>query len=103
MPVSLQKHAMLICRYPIASGDMYYGEVGQRDVYVRDDLLHGFQIWGELTGAGEETAISLCEIFLEYAMTCQTGYEEEQAYALMESFGSGMGQAVPWPRCPTTN
>jgi hypothetical protein len=94
MPVSLQKHAMLICRYPIASGDMYYGEVGQRDVYVRDDLLHGFQIWGELTGAGEETAISLCEIFLEYAMTCQTGYEEEQAYALMESFGSGMGQAI---------
>jgi hypothetical protein len=94
MPATPQKHATLICRYPIASTDMYYGEIGQRDVFVRDDLFHGFQIWGELTGAGDDTAIPLCEIFLEYAMTCQTSYPEDQAYALMESFGSGMGQAV---------
>jgi hypothetical protein len=94
MPASIQTRATLICRYPIASSDMYYNEVGQRDVYVRDDLLHGFQIWGELSGAGYETAISLCEIFLEYALFCQTGYEENQAYALMESFGSGLGQAT---------
>lgn len=94
MSQAVQQNATLICRYPIASTDMYYNEVGQRDVFVRDDLLHGFQIWGELSGAGEESAISLCEIFLEYAMFCQTGNEEHQAYALMESFGSGMGQAV---------
>jgi len=94
MPASIHTKATLICRYPIASSDMYYNEVGQRDVYVRDDLLHGFQIWGELNGAGDETAISLCEIFLEYAMFCQTGYEEAQAYAFMESFGSGLGQAT---------
>lgn len=94
MPATIQTRAKLICRYPIASSDMYYSEVGQRDVYVRDDLLHGFQIWGELTGGGEQTAIALCEIFLEYAMLCQTGYEESEAYARMESFGSGLGQAV---------
>jgi hypothetical protein len=94
MPALIQTKATLICRYPIASSDMYYNEVGQREVYVCDDLLHGFQIWGELSGAGEVSGISLCEIFLEYAMFCQTGYDEVQAYALMESFGSGMGQAV---------
>ncbi len=94
MPANIQAKPTLICRYPIASSDMYYSEVGQRDVFVRDDLIHGFQIWGELTGGGEETSISLCEIFLEYAMSCQTGYEEDQAYAVMESFGSGLGQAV---------
>jgi hypothetical protein len=94
MPTNLQTKPTLICRYPIASSDMYYNEVGQRDVFVRDDLQHGFQIWGELTGAGDETSIPLCEIFLEYAMQCQTGYEENQAYGLMESFGSGLGQAV---------
>ena len=94
MPESIQTRATLICRYPIASADMYYNEVGQRDVYAYDDLVHGFQIWGELTGAGEQTAISLCEIFLEYAMFCQTGFDEAQAYAFMESFGSGLGQAV---------
>lgn len=94
MPVEIQTKPTLICRYPIASTDMYYNEVGQRDVFARDDLVHGFQIWGELTGAGEQTAISLCEIFLEYAMFCQTGFDENQSYALMESFGSGLGQAV---------
>lgn len=94
MPPTNQSKATLICRYPIASSDMYYNEAGQRDVFVKDDLIHGFQIWGELSGAGPETAISLCEIFLEYAMFCQTGFEEGQAYAFMESFGSGLGQAV---------
>lgn len=94
MQSSIQAKTILICRYPIASSDMYYNEVGQRDVYVRDDRLLGFQIWGELTGAGEETAISLTEIFLEYAMLCQMGYEDTQAYSLMESFGSGLGQAI---------
>ncbi len=94
MSTTNQSHPTLICRYPIATSDMYYNETGQRDVFVRDDLLHGFQIWGELTGSGPETAISLCEIFLEYAMFCQTGFDDIQAYALMESFGSGLGQAV---------
>jgi hypothetical protein len=94
MPASIQTKPTLICRYPIASTDMYYNEIGQRDVYAHDDLVHGFQIWGELTGAGDQTAITLCEIFLEYAMFCQTGFDEGQSYALMESFGSGLGQAV---------
>lgn len=94
MPEYIQTRPTLICRYPIASADMYYNEVGQRDVYAFDDLVHGFQIWGELTGGGEQTSISLCEIFLEYAMFCQTGFDESQSYALMESFGSGLGQAV---------
>jgi hypothetical protein len=94
MQPSIQTKATLICRYPIASSDMYYSEVSQRDVYVKDDLVHGFQIWGQLTGTGEETAIPFCEIFLEYAMLCQTAYEENQAYSLMESFGSGLGQSI---------
>ena len=94
MQADILTKGTLSCRYPVASNDMYYNEVGQRDVFVCDDPVHGFQIWGELTGAGEETSISLCEIFLEYAMLCQTGYEENEAYARMESFGSGLGQAV---------
>jgi len=94
MSPSDQAKRTLICRYPIASSDMYYSEIGQRDVFVRDEPTHGFQIFGELSGAGEDTAISLSEIFLEYAMFCQTGFDEPQAYALMESFGSGLGQAT---------
>ncbi len=96
MPSSKKSNATLICRYPIASSDMYYNEMGQRDVYVLDDLLYGFQIWGELTVGGEDTGINLCEIFLEYAMFCQTSYAEDRAYGIMESFGSGLGQAVAY-------
>jgi hypothetical protein len=94
MSATVQPRATLICRYPIASADMYYAEVGQRDIYVWDDPQYGFRVWGELTGGGDTTAIPLCEVFLEYAMLCQPWNDEEQAYRLMESFGEGLGQAI---------
>jgi len=86
--------ATLICRYPIASADMYYAELGQRDIYVWDDPQRGFRIWGEMTGMGENTSIPLCEVILEYAMQCQSYNDETQAFYLMESFGVGLGQAT---------
>lgn len=89
-----EPRATLICRYPIGSSDMYYAEIGQRDVYVCDDPQRGFHIWGELMGEGEATAIPLCEVFLEYAMLCQPWVDETQAYYMMESFGNGLGQAL---------
>ena len=54
----------------------------------------GFRIWGELTGGGESTSIPLGEVFLEYAMLCQSYSDEDQAYYQMESFGVGLGQAA---------
>ena len=94
MSTQSETRATLLCRYPIASSDMYYAELGQRDIYVWDDPLHGFRLWGELTGAGANTSISLCEVFVEYAMLCQAYNDETQAYYQMESFGTGLGQAV---------
>jgi hypothetical protein len=94
MSIHNEIRATLICRYPIASSDMYYAEMGQRDVYVCDDPQRGFRIWGELSGGGETTAISMCEVFLEYAMLCQPWNDETQAYYQMESFGKGLGQAA---------
>lgn len=94
MSEKITSHATLICRYPIASGGLYYAEVGQRNVYVYDDPLNGFRIWGELVGMGEESSIPLCEVFLEYAMSCQAWDDETTAYYQMESFGEGMGQAL---------
>ena len=94
MSTILETRATLLCRYPIASSDMYYAEIGQRDIYVWDDPRRGFRIWGELTGAGAETSIPLCEVFLEYAMLCQSSGDETQAYYQMESFGTGLGKAI---------
>ena len=94
MATEPESRATLLCRYPIASADMYYAELGQRDIYVWDDPVRGFRIWGELTGGGENTAIPLCEVYLEYAMQCHTYNDETQAYYQMESFGIGLGQAL---------
>lgn len=94
MSKNAEQRATLICRYPIASGDMYYTELGQRDVYVYDDPQRGFRMWGELMGQGDATTIPLCEVFLEYAMLCQLWTDENQAFYQMESFGEGLGQAV---------
>lgn len=94
MSTTAERHATLICRYPIASSEMYYSELGQREVYVSDDPQRGFRVWGEMMGAGEVSAISLCEVFLEYAMFCQPWSDETQAYYMMESFGTGLGEAL---------
>lgn len=84
----------LICRYPISSHEMYSAEIEQRNVYAYDHPQDGFRMWGELVGAGEETSIPLCEVFLEYAMSCQFYGDEQQAYNQMESFGRGMGETI---------
>jgi hypothetical protein len=94
MSTNIGTRATLLCRYPIASSDMYYAEIGQRDIYAWDDPRRGFRIWGELTGGGAETSIPLCEVFLEYAMLCQSSGDETQAYYQMESFGTGLGKTI---------
>ena len=86
--------ATRLFRYPIASADMYYCEVNQRDVYVSDDPEDGLRIWGEIPGGGPVTAIDLCQIFLEYAMYCQTWRDQSQAHRQMTDFGESLGEAL---------
>lgn len=80
-----------ISRYVLASADMYYSEEGQRDIYVYDDPMQGLRIWGETTNGGAATSIGLCQIFLEYALFCQTLHHPEQSHADMRSFAENLG------------
>ena len=93
MPVSEQRITRL-CRYCIASADMYYCEVNQREVCVCDDPAKGLRIWGEIAGEGAITAVDLCQIFLEYAMYCQTWRDLSQGYCAMQKFGECLGVAL---------
>ncbi len=93
MRVSEQRITRL-CRYNIASADMYYCEVDQREVCVRDDPVKGLRIWGEIPGEGAITAVDLCQIFLEYAMYCQTWRDSSQACCAMQKFGECLGEAL---------
>ena len=80
--------------YTISSGDLYYSECGQREIFISDDPGNGFQIWGEVPGFGSVSSINLCEIFLEYSMFCQSSREREQAYAEMKTFGENLGHML---------
>lgn len=83
-----------IGRYTIASADMYYTEMGQRDICVCDDPEKGLRIWGEMAIGGTATSVDLCQIFLEYALFCQTARDAEQSYSEMRSFGEHLGQML---------
>jgi heterodisulfide reductase subunit C len=89
-----QPHITKLLSFPIASGDTYYSVVNERIICICDDPVQGFQIWGEIPGGRKDTAVDLCQVFLEYAMTCAAGYDRPQAFRNMKSFGSRLGKAV---------
>jgi formate transporter len=81
-------------RYFLASADMYYAEIGQRDVCVSINPEGNLRIWGEMPEVGAASAISLCEVFLEYAMYCRTWKDADKAYNVMKGFGEFLGEAL---------
>jgi hypothetical protein len=83
-----------IYRYSIASSDMYYTELEQRDVFVSDDADKGFQIWGQIAGGRPETSVCLCQMLLEYAMYCHSWSSMSEAIFNMRTFGEQLGVAL---------
>jgi hypothetical protein len=94
MTVSSERSITRLYRYSIASADMYYCEVNQRDVCVCVDPEKGLRIWGEIPGERAVTAVGLCQIFLEYAMYCQTWRDGSQAGCNMRGFGECLGAGL---------
>jgi hypothetical protein len=78
--------------YPIASADMFYSVENEREVCISHDPDFGFHIWGELLGVGEKSAVDLCDIFFEYALTCSALGDYSQTLRSMESFGVRLGK-----------
>ena len=83
-----------IGRYSIASADMYMSEMGQREVCVYDDPEQGLRVWGELPAGSGTGVVDLCQIFLEYALYCQTARREDQAYNEMREFADHLGSML---------
>ena len=80
-----------IGKYSLASADMFYSEEFQRNICVHDDPEQGLRIWGETPLGGLDTSIDLCQIFLEYGLTCQSVRDPEGSYRAMRSFGETLG------------
>jgi formate/nitrite transporter len=82
----------LLGSFTIASADMYYSEVAQRDIYMRDDPETGFHIWGEVAGGVSEA--DLGEVLLEYAMSAVAVGDLPQAFRRIDGFGRKLGESL---------
>lgn len=83
-----------VVSYALASADMRYIEVGERDVFLRSDPEEGLVFRGEISGCGPECYVELNEILLEYAMSCEGCRDEEIALKEVGGFGKQLGEAL---------
>lgn len=80
--------------YTVASKDMFYSGIQERRVCVCEDPDEGFQVIGEIPGQPLENCVDLCQILLEYALTCQSTGDPLDAPKQMEDFGRKLGEAL---------
>jgi hypothetical protein len=80
--------------YPIASADMRYIEIGERDIFLRDDPDADFVFRGEISGCGADYYVGLNEILLEYAMSCEGCREQSVASKEVIRFGAYLGEIL---------
>jgi hypothetical protein len=92
-PDQQPQSAVLLYSFTIASGDMFYNEMDQRDIYVRDDPASGFHIWGQIPDGGTVCA-NLGQVLLEYAMSAAAQGALPPAYRQMDCFGKRLGESL---------
>jgi hypothetical protein len=80
--------------YALASADMRYIEVGERDIYLRNDPKAGLVFRGEISGCGPDCFVELNEILLEYAMSCEGCREQSVASKEVVSFGEHLSEVL---------
>jgi hypothetical protein len=80
--------------YAIASADMRYIEIGERDIYLRNDPEAGLVFRGEISGCGSNCFVELNEILLEYAMSCEGCRDQSVASQEVVRFGEHLGEVL---------
>ncbi len=91
---SFASSAVQLFRYSIASADMYFSELEERDVFIGRDDDGRVRIWGELVRGGPATKVELCRIFLEYALYCGSSFGPAEAHYQMQMFGERLGRRL---------
>lgn len=81
-------------RYPIASEDMKYIEVNQRDIYLRRDPQGDMVLQGEIPGCGDSCDADLAQVILEFVMTCEGCDDPDEVHATAQGFGKALGSAL---------
>ena len=94
MPETLEIQDEPVFSYIIASADMRYIEIGEREIYLRHDPKAGLVFRGEISGCGSSCFIDLSEILLEYAMSCEGCREQNVAAEEVVRFGEHIGEIL---------
>ena len=92
--VSQQHTDTPLYTYVIASGDMRYIEINQRNLFLRQDPNLGWILRGELPGCGAGCYADLSQVLLEYAMTCEGCKSAEEACEYVAGFASRLGELL---------
>ena len=80
--------------YVIASGDMRYIEINQRNLFLRHDPNVGLILRGEFPGCGAGCFADLSQVLLEYAMTCEGCKSLQEAGEYVAGFGKRLGEQL---------
>lgn len=80
--------------YVIASADMRYIEVNERQIFLRKDPLVGYLVRGEIPGCGAGCYADLNQIFLEYTLSCEGCRDQQVAGESSAHFGERLGRIL---------
>ena len=83
-----------LLRYVIASSDMRYIEINQRDVYLRNDPQLGLVVQGEVPECGPDCDANLSQMLLEYTMSCVDCRDQAATASYMDHFGDNLGEQL---------
>jgi len=92
MTETLNTQEAAVFSYALASADLRYIEIGEREIYLRSDPDKGLVFRGEIAGCGPDCTVDLSEILLEYAMSCEGCSRPELASEMLNHFGDYLGQ-----------
>jgi hypothetical protein len=80
--------------FALASADMRYIEIGEREIFLRNDPKAGLVFRGEISGCGPGCFVDLSEILLEYAMSCEGCRERSVASKEVTRFGEHLAEVL---------
>lgn len=94
LTVSQEAREERLLRYVIASSDMRYIEINQRDVYLLNDPQLGLVVQGEVPECGPECDANLSQMLLEYTMSCVDCRDQAATAGYVDHFGRNLGEQL---------
>ena len=80
--------------YKIASSNMRYIEINEREVYLRHDPQLGPILQGEVPLCGPDCNANLGQMLLEYTMSCEDCRDQAMTAKLVDQFGDRLGEQL---------